>query len=150
VTIDWKAVVAQAQPTTKVVRLCLRGDLVASLQAIQNRIDASGATPAPEDVAEAKTLLTEVEEATVTFTLKGLTRQAYRALEAKHPAPDGGGGWNMETFPEALVRACLTDPVVDAGDPLFDVLTPGQVGVVFDAAFLACNEVDAAPLPKRG
>lgn len=133
-TVDWKSLVAQAQPTTKTVRLCLRGDLVHAL---------AEAEAAGDDSTE---LRQQVADATVTFTIKGLHRQAYRALEAKHPAPDGAAGWNVATFPEALVRACLTDPVIDAGDPLFDVLTPGQVEKLFEAAFLACNEVDDLPL----
>jgi hypothetical protein len=133
-TVDWKSLVAQAQPTTRSVRLCLRGDLVQEL----STAEAAG------DVAE--DLRQQVTDATVTFTLKGLTRQAYRALEAKHPAPDGAAGWNVDSFPESLVRACLTDPSVDATDPLFDVLTPGQVEKLFEAAYLSCNEVDDLPL----
>lgn len=133
-TVDWKSLVAQAQPTTKTVRLCLRGDLVQEL----STAEAAG------DVADE--LRQQVADATVTFTIRGLNRQAYRALEAKHPAPDGAAGWDVASFPEALVRACITDPVIDAGDPLFDVLTPGQVEKLFEAAFLACNEVDDLPL----
>lgn len=132
-SVDWKALVAQAQPTTKLVRLCLRGDLVAALDAAK-------------DESTIEDLRRQVDEATVAFTLKGLNRQKYRALEAAHPAADGGAGWNLDTFPEALVRACLTDPVVDESDPLFDVFTPGQVERLFEGAFLACNEADDLPL----
>lgn len=135
--VDWKSLAAQAQPTTKVVRLCLRGDLVAALDAAQ-------------DESTIENLRGQVDEATVAFTLKGLNRQKYRALEAAHPAVDGGAGWNLDTFPEALVRACLADPVVDAADPLFDILTPGQVERLFEGAFLACNEANDLPLPKHG
>lgn len=140
--VDWKALAAQAQPTTRMVRLCLRGDLAAQLD------DMPEDTPDSDPVRVE--LLRQIEEATVTFTVRGLTRQKYRALEAKHPDPDGGAGWNLDTFPEALVRACLTDPVVEADDPLFHVMTPGQVERLFEAAFRACNEVDDVPLPKRG
>lgn len=136
--VDWKALAAQAQPTTRTVRLCLRGDLAAQLDALSEHDPARPGLEA------------EVEAATVTFTVRGLTRQKYRALEAKHPDPDGGAGWNIDTFPEALVRACLADPQVEPGDPLFDVMTPGQVERLFEAAFRACNEVDDVPLPKRG
>lgn len=130
---DWKALAAKAQPTTRKVRLCLRGDLAADLD-----------DDSPEELQR------EVEEATVEFVIRGLSRQAYRALEAKHPDADGGAGWNLDTFPEALVRACVTDPVIEPGDPFFDILTPGQVEALFEAAFRACNEVTELPLRKRG
>lgn len=139
-SIDWKSLAAQAQPRRKTVRLCLRGDLLADLQAAQDMGDG-------ERVEE---LTEQVQAATVTFVVAGLTRQAYRALEARHPDADGGSGWNVDTFPEALVRECLVTPDVAADDPLFDVLTPAQVEQLFEAAFLACNEVDDLPLPKRG
>ncbi len=139
-SIDWKSLAAQAQPTRKTVRLCLRGDLLAELRAAQDAGDG-------ERVDD---LTGQVEAATVDFVLAGLTRDKYRAMEARHPDKDGGSGWDVDTFPEALVRACLVTPTVAADDPLFDVLTPAQVERLFEAAFLACNEVDDLPLLKRG
>mgnify|MGYP000022711329 CR=1 FL=1 len=130
--VDWKALAAQAQPTTNRVRLCLRGDLVSRQEAGEIGLEE------------------EIEAATVDFVLRGLNRQTYRNLEAKYPDPDGDGGWDLDTFPEALVRECLAEPVVAADDPLFDILTPGQVEALFEAAFKACNEVTQVPLHKRG
>ena len=139
-SIDWASLAKQAQPRRKTVRLCLRGDLVADLEAAEDHGDGD----------QVKALTEAVQAATVVFTVAGLTRQTYRALEAQHPDPDGGSGWNVDTFPEALVRACIVAPEVKPTDPLFDVLTPAQVERLFEAAFLACNEVDDLPLLKRG
>ena len=139
-SVDWKSLVAQAQPRRNTVRLCLRGDLLADLESAHQ--EGNG-----ERVAD---LEAQVLGATVDFVLGGLTQDKYRALEAAHPAPDGEGGWNLDTFPEALVRACLLSPAVAADDPLFGVLTPAQVEQLFNAAFLASNEADSLPLPKRG
>ncbi len=137
-SVDWMSLAAQAQPRRKTVRLCLRGDLLADLtEAQQNGIGVG------DDLRQ------QVEDATVSFVLAGLTRQKYRALEAAHPDADGGSGWDIEKFPEALVRACLVTPEVGVGEPLFDVLTPAQVEQLFEAAFLTCNEVDEIPLPRR-
>lgn len=133
---DWKKLAAAAQPATRKVRLCLRGDLLAAA--------------AEADGAERDRLYAEAEAAVVEFTLRGLSRQKYRALEAKHPDPDGGAGWDLDTFPEALVRACMVTPEIEAADPLFDVLTSGQVEKLFEAAFGTCNSVDDLPLRKRG
>ena len=139
-SVDWASLAAQAQPRRKTVALCLRGDLAAELEAAEDTGDG----------ARVEELTAAVHAATVTFTVQGLTRDKYRALEAQHPDPDGGSGWNVDTFPEALVRACLVTPEVQASDPLFAVLTPAQVERLFEAAFLACNEVDDLPLRKRG
>ena len=139
-SVDWASLAAQAQPRRKTVELCLRGDLVADLESAEDHGDG----------ARVDELTKAVKDATVVFTLAGLTRDKYRALEAQHPDAEGGAGWNVETFPEALVRASIVSPLVQPGDPLFDVLTPAQVEKLFEAAFLACNEVDELPLRKRG
>ncbi len=139
-SVDWKSLVAQTQPRRKTVRLCLRGDLLADLLAAQE--DGNG-----ERVQQ---LRDEVDEATIAFVIGGLTSQKYRSLLAAHQKPDDDTAAWADTFPEALVRACLLSPRVEADDPLFDVLTPAQTEQLFEAAFLACNEVDDLPLLKRG
>ena len=138
--VDWASLAAQAQPTRRRVRLCLRGDLLADLESARQAGDGD----------EVSALESQVADATVEFVLKGLTQDAYRALIAAHPDTEGGTAWNDNTFPEALVRACILTPTVQPDDPLFSVLTAGQVEQLFTAAIESCIEVDAAPLPKRG
>jgi hypothetical protein len=137
--VDWASLAAQAQPTRRRVRLCLRGDLLADLASAQDTGDNE----------RAEALRDEIDANTVEFVLRGLTQDKYRALIAAHPDPDGSA-WNDATFPEALVRACILTPTVGPSDPLFTVLTAGQVEQLFTAAIESCIEVDAAPLPKRG
>ena len=119
--------------------MCLRGDLLADLASAQDTGDNE----------RAEALRDEIDANTVEFVLRGLTQDKYRALIAAHPDPDGSA-WNDATFPEALVRACILTPTVGPSDPLFTVLTAGQVEQLFTAAIESCIEVDAAPLPKRG
>ena len=138
--VDWASLAAQAQPTRRRVRLCLRGDLLADLASAQDTGDNE----------RAEALRDEIDANTVEFVLRGLTQDKYRALIAAHPDTEGGTAWNDDTFPEALVRACILTPTVQPGDPLFSVLTAGQVEQLFTAAIESCIEVDAAPLPKRG
>ena len=137
--VDWASLAAQAQPTRRRVRLCLRGDLLADLESARSAGDGE----------RVEALESEIADATVEFVLRGLTQDKYRALIAQHPDPDGTA-WNDATFPEALVRACILTPTVQPGDPLFSVLTAGQVEQLFTAAIESCIEVDAAPLPRRG
>ena len=138
--VDWASLARQAQPTRRRVRLCLRGDLLADLEVARKAGDG-------ERVTE---LESEIADSTVEFVLKGLTQDKYRALIAQHPDTEGGTAWNDDTFPEALVRACILTPAVAPGDPLFSVLTAGQVEQLFTAAIESCIEVDAAPLLRRG
>ncbi len=138
--VDWSALAAQAQPTRRRVRLCLRGDLLADLETARSAGDGARVTE----------LEAQLADNTVEFVFKGLTQDKYRALIAQHPDTEGGTAWNDNTFPEALVRACILTPTVQPGDPLFSVLTAGQVEQLFTAAIESCIEVDAAPLPKRG
>ncbi len=137
--VDWASLAAQAQPTRRRVRLCLRGDLLADLESARGSGDGERIAALESDVADA----------TVEFVLRGLTQDKYRALIAAHPDPEGSA-WNDATFPEALVRACILSPTVGPSDPLFTVLTAGQVDQLFTAAIESCIEVDAGPLPKRG
>ena len=139
---DWRALVARAQPRRKSVVLCLRGDLLAER-------DAAGDAG---DTARAEELQAAIDEATFTFQLRGLALGEYRALEASHPDPDGVMKFNPTTFLDALTHACLVEPQMTRAeyDDLCSVLTPGQWEELREAAWTACNEVDALPLPRRG
>lgn len=142
---DWAELLEQATPRTRTVRLCLRGDLLADLEAA-----AAGDSPSlageSDDVAA---LRRQIDDASIRFTVRGLTRARYAALEAAHPDPKGDG-WDMATFPEALVRECLISPVIAPEQPLADALTYGEFEKLFTAAVGASIEVSEVPLPKRG
>ncbi len=139
---DWKALAAQAQPTRKTVRLCLRGDLVAQ----QDEARQAG------DRNRADELQGPIDEASFDFVLQGLPRNRYKALEQQHPDPDDVLKFNPETFLDELTFECLVQPEMDRGEfnDLMSVLTVGQSEALREAAFTACNDADALPLPRRG
>lgn len=161
--MDWAGLVKASKPREKSVRLCLRGDLLAELEESTAAM-ADAAPPvavtslagAPNTAGRDKAAkrlddaTAAVDESSVLFRLKGLPRAAYKKLEADHPDPKEGEGWDETTFPEALVRACLVDPDVAADQPLFDVLTAGEADKLFWVAYSACNEADDVPLRRRG
>lgn len=132
---DLRARIAQAQPRSKSVALCLRGDLLAALDAAAD--------------ADKAALQAEVDDATVVIELRGLSYGEYRRLETTHPDPKGDG-WDADTFPPALVKAALIDVSPDTADMLLSTVTSGQMVELFTAALTATNAVDAVPLPKRG
>lgn len=141
---DWRALVAQAQPRRKSVVLCLRGDLIAERDEARD----SG------DKTRADELETEISDNTFTITLHGLPRDQFTALRSQCPDPDGVLQADTEKFVDELVyaTAAAADQGVSRDDleRLRTVLTSGQWEEVRDAAWLACNEVDALPLPRRG
>lgn len=158
---DWATLLQQATPRTKTVRLCLRGDLLSELEdaraALLEAERASSGSASLSGESEDVTLLRKrvdearghVEQAAVAFTVKGINRAVYAALEAKHPDPKGDG-WDMATFPEALIRECLVSPVVAADQPLVEALTYGEFDKLFAACVAVCIEVNDVPLPRRG
>lgn len=136
---DLKARIAQAQPRSKSVALCLRGDLLADLA------DAE----AGNDRDRVAALQADLAEATVVVVVRGLSYGEYRRLENAHPDPKGDG-WDADTFPLALVKAALVDVTPEDADLLLATVTSGQMVELFTAALTVTNAVDAVPLPKRG
>ena len=131
---SWAEIAKDATRPQRKVTLCLRGDLHAKLTEFNGTND------------ELVALKKEIDENSVTFVIEGLSRQKFRALEADHPAEKEDAGWNLDTFPEALVRAALVDPVIADDEPFFDILTGGQVEQLFEAAFKASVDADPSSL----
>lgn len=70
----------------------------------------AGKPEVPEDLAA------RVEESTIRFTLRALPRREWTDLVKNHPPrkddrEDRQVGFNSDTLYEALVRACIVDPV---------------------------------------
>lgn len=92
---------------------------------------------------EMEALRQQMAAASYTFLLRALPRRAFRdLLDAHPPRPEIAreAAFNAATFPPALIRKCLIEPAVatDAQfDELLDKITEGQVGELFDAAWLA-------------
>lgn len=114
--------IATAQPRTEKVRICARGDLVAShaeavaaLGAIVDSDDSLEGNPATSEAAAAVVAIEEeMEAATVTFTLAHVGREMWANLLADHgPSKEerrAGHDHNPKTFPVAAVAASIIDP----------------------------------------
>lgn len=160
---EWKKLLEQAKPRTKRVRLCLDGEALAASEDAQAAVDeaqradmtsTSLSDTGPARVREAKAAAeaaeAAVDAASTDFVVKGLPKTQYQKLVAAHPSTEDDEMWNADTFPEALVRACLVEPEVASDDPLFDVLTPGEADRLFNLAWQACTTAEPRPLQKRG
>ena len=149
---DAKAILAAARLPQRSVELCLRGDLVARWQELQREFtDAerddkvhdslAGGTARP--IAEKiKKLQEEMQEHTLVLQLHALPRRKWTALVTAHPPREDNKsdqllGLNAETFYDALVRACVAEPTLDADDwaHLDEVLSDGQWQALNNAAW---------------
>jgi hypothetical protein len=123
--------------------------------------DASGvgaaATAARQELDEVSAdldkLLVDKDEKTVTFRFKALSRDRYERLLATHQptkeqrarttALGGFLQWNPDTFPPALMAACLVDPddlTADDVQAMFvdDEWNQAELEALFSAALSAC------------
>jgi hypothetical protein len=128
---DPGALIRNGKLRTDTFPVCLDPDLVGEHeQLLARRDEAKEATRdslAGGSVVELDTeiadLLERMQAATITLILQALPRPKFRALIDEHPPRrDGDGklthaedaiGVNADTFFEALVRACLTAPILD-------------------------------------
>jgi len=160
--VDLNALLDDARPAERTVPVCLRGDLNASLQELQRALDEAertrassgaslaGGSPSRGIAEQIETLRAQMHSSTAVFTFRALPRRAWTALVAAHPPREGNDhdramGMNEETFFEALVRACLIDPVMDDAQwaRLDDVLSDAQWQQLTNAAWaINARDVD--------
>lgn len=120
----------QAKPVERSIPLCLRGDLVAQYEKLDRERanlepgshDSLTVSPAMAIARQMAALREQMQEATVTFVVRGLPRKRFQALAAEHPprrGPDGNiheddayNQVNGLTFYDPLIRLCLLEPVM--------------------------------------
>lgn len=145
------------KPRTIDVLLMQGDDLAAQekmLAELQRHIAGTAPTRANAEttLAEATRKYDEFMDAAVergiTLTVTAIPRRRYRALVADHPPrPDNEAdaeyGFNVDTFPDALVPECIANefPSIADRDALLDSLSDGQWNRVSSAA-VAVNQGD--------
>lgn len=114
---------------TKSITVCMHADLQAEYEDLERELQEELAKPrdslaAGGNAREISERLQQLEERmrehTVAFHFRALPRPKWKALLAGHPPrkAEGGGlderdkyiGVNTETFFEAMIRACCTEP----------------------------------------
>ncbi len=163
---DIKSILAEARLPERTVPICLRGDLVAEYEELDRQLeeanrraaDSLAGNGAGELLDRIEALQEEMRAATVTFRVRALPKPAWRALLAAQPPrhddddkpnqEDAAIGVNMETFWDAIARACLIEPVIDDETGAMMAgpegrLTDRQIGQLADAAW-AVNRGDVS------
>lgn len=138
---DIEDIIASAKRAEKTVRICVRGDLNARIDELEQQLeDAQGWKPATlaetspvRGLAEQiEALRQEMHEHEHPFTFRALPPKEWSDLLAEHPArevdTEAGYSFNVETFPTAVVSACAINPVmtVDQVQRLIPALNQGQ------------------------
>ena len=167
---DLQDILAAASLREESVDVCMAGELNARWEALGRELADLTAMTAGEPTPTAKlsdaspmarrgeiseqmeSLRQQMLAASFTFKFRAMPRREYRTLRDEHPPradKRNEGLFNMATFPPALIRACMVDPVIATdGDweKLQDLLTEGQITELFNAAWL-CNE-GGSEVPK--
>lgn len=152
-----REILNSAKRAEKTVRLCLRGDLVAEFEALEERLAdltvgvgwGNGDNATAEVAARLTEIRAEMLEDTVTFTFRALKRLAWDELNKKHAGENNL--LDIDKFLPELVAASLVDPVMTAADldELYDVINDGQRTALGNAAWSANTEDVAVPFSER-
>jgi len=131
---DFRALLAGAKLPEATVSICLRGDLVADHEAAEreleraqrntiNSLEGSGAGDIADRIAA---LEEQMREHTYEFRLRALPRAKWHELVGQHPPRRDEAGdvveadrfilVNVETFWDAIIRACVVDPELSEDD----------------------------------
>lgn len=124
-------------------------------------LNTKGAAALQEELDK---LIDEAQSETVTFRFRDIGRKRLDALVLAHPPTDemkqqwkdegnaGVLGYNLETFPPALIAATAIEPEISLADAqrICDEWGGGDIEALFYGALAACKERTSIPLSKRG
>lgn len=165
---DIADVLATATPPTKVVPLCLAGDLQGEWEELERQRQALLSRPRGDSLAGETGELRAVEElmdgireqmekATVPFRIRGLPKRRWSDLLARHQPREQdktqGLDYNADTFPVVALAACCADPVMteeQAARLVDEVLTQGQWSELWWAILQANNRKVDVPKSVSG
>ena len=173
-TKDFTELLKAAKLPERTVDLCLNGDLQAEIEDLLRELrDAEQARAKNDsldggaDVARIKERIEDLRQQmldhTYTFRLRALPRRQFNDLVNAHPPRqqddgevdpvDAEVGFNNDTFAHAMVRACVTDPVLDDeqwADLYDNKLTDYQAHQLQGAAWLLNRRRVDVPLSPGG
>jgi len=161
-------IIDAARPAETTVSLCLRGDLVAEFELLEEALAAEKSKPRDDSLAgggamrelaeKIEALREEMATFIVTFRLRAMPRLYYRKLTDDHPPRIDADGSvhiddarlqvNNETFFGPLIRACLVEPKIDAPrltKLLDETLSDRQYEQLADAALLVNRGTVSVP-----
>lgn len=157
--VSFDEFVGGIRPPERTIALCTRGDLQAEYESLQRQIDdlpgtwepgsLSDADPRAKLEAERERLRDEMAAHETVFRFRALSGAAYSQLVAKHSEK---GQLNPETWPHAVISACLISPFTvteDQARQLQDRLSSKQFQDLYECAVDANREGISVPFKRR-
>lgn len=144
------------KPRTRSEWIPLDGDLIERVADLDRKVRAAerederngttAASKVPRLQRELEELQQEAEHAAVQFTATSLPRKKYRKLIAEHQAgKQEGFRWNDETFPPALISACITEPAGTDGEVIWEDWDEGIAQAIYRLCLLVNEEPPKVP-----
>jgi len=145
------ALLEQAHRPERTVEVCLRGDLRAEFELLEEQLveaekkpRESLSDPGPALIADQiEALREQMKSATIRIRLRAMPRREWATLVAEHPprpdaAEDKGRLINMSSFFDAAVPKCIVDPDLSPTqfDRMVDAISNGQWSELANAAWL--------------
>jgi hypothetical protein len=144
VTLDFEAQLAAAKLPEKIVRVCLRGDLAARVQELEEQLeaasgqaDSSGASLAGDGrralVEQIEAVVQEMHTASIPFRLRAVSKRVWSELTSAHPPRQDDrrdllAGYNRDELGPQLIRICVVEPALtpQQWEQLEEVLSPAE------------------------
>lgn len=153
---DINDILGQVKLPEKSVPLCLRADLLAEFEDLDQQFKIARDNPAKtlgnKEAAEIAQVMQATREqmqaSTETFHLRALPRRQWSDLLKKHPSASGETGeFDPDTFPVAALAACCVTPAMseDQAGQLVDRVSQGQWNTLW-LAIIELN-IGAAEVP---
>lgn len=165
---DFKKLLSEAQLPKRVVEICLRGDLHAELQLLdQELIDfqrtkvgskrLSGATTERDLSTKIGELQDQMRESSIPFELSAFNGRRWRELKAKHPVNekpspmDSVLGADAKGLLNEAVREAIQSPVLDDEDweALTEKITDGEWQRLCETVYSLNEEGVTVPFSQR-
>lgn len=163
---SFKELLADARLPRRIVSVCMRGDLTAEVQRLEDSLQESQQSSGPARLSDGgrdEVVAQELEDLrqqmlaeSVQIELEALSANAWRALKAKHPLPsnptptDSVVGADTTPFFNEAVRVSIVDPKVDADDweKLTTVLSEGEWSKLVEAVYALNEEPVSVPFSQ--
>lgn len=165
---SFKELLADARLPRRIVSVCMRGDLTAEAQRLEDALENVQMSSGPRrlgDSSESEELALELEALreqmlaeSVQFELEAHSSHTWRALKSKHPvssepAPiDNVIGADATPFFNEAVRASIVYPKIDDEDweRLTTVLSDGEWSKLVEAVYALNEQPISVPFSLRG
>lgn len=164
-----KDILAEARLPERAVSICLRGDLSAEFQRLEDRLSEANnerlkdkrlakSTKPVEIAQEMEAVREKMRAATIEFTLRAFASDVWRSMKRKHPLPekpeaiDRVLGADAKGLLNEAIQKAIVEPELDDEDwdRLRDTIADGEWQKLVDATYVLNEEGTNLPFSQAG